>query len=98
MVLEVGYERRHSDPGEWKFGALGAIEISQTMEVMGELRRAQEKFLGGGETIMNVGVKARLSENAKLLAALGKGLGRGADSPSLLIFLGLQLVFGQEHR
>ena len=42
-------------------GLLGAVQASEALELMAEVRSFSEKFLNHGDVILNVGLRQRLS-------------------------------------
>ena len=70
--------------------------MSQALELMAEMRRFSEKFLGRGDVVGNLGLRLALSPKVKLLASVGTGLTNGPTAPTFIAYLGVQLVLGEK--
>jgi len=95
LVSEVGYQYSSQKPNDWVAGLLGAIEITKKLELMAEIRSVSERFLNGGDLIVNVGLRQELVEHLKLIAAAGTGLRNGTDTTRFVGYLGFQFFTGQ---
>ncbi len=95
LVGEVGYQYFRTQDNEWVVGILGAVQASENLELMAELRSVSERFLNRGDVVLNIGLRQRLSDRFKLLASVGTGLGNGPEATSFIAYLGVQLVLGQ---
>jgi hypothetical protein len=95
LVSEVGYQYSSEKPNDWVAGLLGAFEFTKKLELMAEIRSVSERFLNGGDLIVNVGLRQELVEHLKLIAAAGTGLRNGTDTTRFLGYLGFQFFTGQ---
>ena len=77
-------------------GVLGALEVSDTLELMAEVRSYSEKFLNGGDVILNAGMRLALSSKVKLLASAGTGLNNGPGTTTFIAYLGVQVLLGEK--
>jgi hypothetical protein len=98
LVGEVGYQYFRTQENEWVVGLLGSVQASEALELMAEVRSYSEKFLNGGDVILNIGLRQRLSKRFKLLASVGTGLNHGPDTTSFIAYLGIQLVLGEDQK
>ena len=73
---------------------MGGTQVSEALEFMGELRRTQKLWVGGGESIFNVGLRAKLAQRAAFHGAVGRGMDHGPDRLSLILYLGVQILLG----
>ena len=96
LVGEVGYQYLRAGPDEWVVGMLGAMQVSEALEVIAEVRSTAEKFLDGGDVVASVGLRQALNPKLKLTAAVGTGLRNGTDSTTFLAYLGIQIVLGKK--
>lgn len=96
LVGEVGYQYFHAKDNEWVVGLLGAMQVSEKLEVMAEVRSFSEKLLDGGDVVANVGFRQTLTPTLKLTASVGTGLNNRSDATTFLAYLGVQLVLGKE--
>ena len=96
LVGEVGYQYFHAKNNEWVVGLLGAMQASEKLEVMAEVRSFSEKLLDGGDVIANVGFRQTLNPKLKLVASVGTGLNNRADSTTLITYIGVQLLLGKK--
>ena len=95
LVGEVGYQYFHAQENEWVVGVLGALEASDTLELLAEVRSYSEKFLNGGDVILNVGLRRALGSD-KLLASAGTGLTNGPETTTFIAYLGVQVLLGEK--
>ena len=96
IVGEAGYQIFHSTENEWVIGVLGATQVSESLEVMAELRSFSEKFLNAGDVVANVGMRHKLNEKVKLVASVGTGLTNHPDSTTFLTYVGVQITLGEK--
>ena len=96
LIGELGYQYFRAGENEWVFGLLGALQVSETLELMAEVRSFSENLLDRGDVVMNLGLRRTLSPRAKLLASVGTGLTNGPESPTFIAYLGVQLVLGEK--
>ena len=95
LIGELGYQYFHAKDNERVFGLLGALKVSEALELMAEMRRFSEKFLGRGDVVGNLGLRLALSPKVKLLASVGTGL-NGPTTPTFMAYLGVQLALGEK--
>jgi hypothetical protein len=95
LVSEIGYQYSSEKPNDWVAGLLGAFEVTKKLELMAEIRSVSERFLNGGDLIVNVGLRQGLVEHLKLIAAAGTGLRNGTDTTRFVGYLGFQFFTGQ---
>lgn len=95
VVAEAGHEFLHDANDEWVYGLLGALQPSDNLELMAELHGTAESGSSNPDSLVNVGLRERLSDHLKLLASVGTGLASGPDSTRLVAYLGIQLLLGQ---
>jgi len=94
LVGEVGYQYFRAQENQWVVGVLGALEVSDTLELMAEIRSYSEKFLNGGDVILNTGLRLAMSSKVKLLASAGTGLTNTPGATTFIAYLGVQLLLG----
>jgi hypothetical protein len=96
IVTEVGYQYSSEQPNEWAAGLLAAIEVSEQLELMAELRSVSERLLNGGDFVLNIGLRQELGSHLKLLVSAGSGLRGGPDTTRFVGYLGMQLLLGNK--
>ena len=96
LVGELGYQYFRAKENEWVVGLLGALEVSDALELMAEVRSFGEKLLNGGDVVVNLGLRRALSSRVRLLASVGTGLNNGPETPTFIAYLGVQLVLGKK--
>jgi hypothetical protein len=96
LIGEIGYQYFRTQENEWVVGLLGALEVSDKLELLAEARSFSEKFLNRGDVVLNVGLRRALSSRVKLLASVGTGLTNAPDATSFIAYLGIQLIFGEK--
>ena len=96
LVGEVGYQYFHAKDDEWVVGVLGAMQASEMLEVVAEVRSYSHKFLNSGDVIGNVGLRQTVSPKLKLVASVGTGLNNRADATTFITFVGVQLLLGKK--
>jgi len=96
LIGEAGYQVLHGRDNEWVAGVLGAIEASEKVEVMAEVRSLSDRFLNGGDVIANVGLRRALSPKLKLVASVGTGLNNRTDATTFITYVGVQMVWGKK--
>lgn len=92
LVAEVGYQYRDDAKNEWVSGLLAGFDLSDATELLAELRSVGTGFLGGDDVILNVGLRQKLSQRIRFLAALGTGLTHGEDATTSMGYVGVQFV------
>ena len=96
LIGELGYQYFHAKDNERVIGLLGALKMSEALELMAEVRRFSDKFLGRGDVVGNLGLRQALSPKVRLLASVGTGLTNNPDTPTFIAYLGVQLVLGEK--
>ncbi len=96
LIGELGYQYFRTRENEWVAGLLGALQVSDALEVMAEVRSFSENLLNHGDVVVNLGLRRVLSPRVKLLASVGTGLTNNADTPTFIAYLGVQLVLGEK--
>jgi hypothetical protein len=94
LVGEIGYQFFRSQENEWVVGILGAVEPTDTLELMAEVRSYSETFVNRGDVILNFGLRRALGSKIKLLASAGTGLTNGEGTTTFIAYLGIQMLFG----
>ena len=94
LIGELGYQYFRARENEWVVGLLGAVEVSEALELLAEVRSFSEKLLNGGDVVVNLGLRRALSSRFKLLASMGSGLTNGPETPTFIAYLGVQMVLG----
>lgn len=98
VVAEVGYQFLHVGQGFWVSGVLAALPIVDGVEALAEIRHYGATPTTGGETLVDVGFRAKMSEHWTALGSIGKGIESGPGSPTWTLYLGLQATFGDTRR
>jgi hypothetical protein len=96
LIGEAGYQYFHAQENEWVVGLLGALEVSDSLELLAEVRSFSEKFLSRGDLVVNLGLRQMLSPRFKLLTSMGTGLTNGPETTTFIVYLGFQLVLGKK--
>ena len=96
LIGEIGYQYLRAQENEWVVGLLGALEVSDALELMAEVRSFSEKFLNRGDVVVNLGLRRALSSKVKLLASVGTGLTNGPETTTFIAYLGVQLLLGEK--
>lgn len=94
LVGEIGYQYFRAQENEWVVGLLGALEVSDALELLAEVRSFGEKLLNHSDVVVNLGLRRALNSKVRLLASAGTGLTNGPDTPTFIAYLGIQLVLG----
>lgn len=98
VVGEAGYQYFHARDNESVVGVLGAIEVSEKLELMAEVRSYSIKFLSGGDVIGNVGFRQEMGNKFMLIGSMGTGLNNRADSTTFISYIGVQWFLGQKNK
>lgn len=98
LVGEAGYQRFHTEDSEWVVGALAAVEVTDKLELMAEVRNFSTRLLNRGDTIVNVGLRQDLGNRLKLLASIGTGLTNTPGATSFIAYVGIQVILGDDKR
>jgi hypothetical protein len=96
LIGEIGYQYLRAQDNEWVVGLLGALEVSDALELMAEVHSVSEKFLNHGDVVLNLGLRRVLSSKVKLLASVGTGLTSGPETTTFIAYLGVQLLLGEK--
>jgi hypothetical protein len=96
LIGELGYQYFHARENEWVVGLLGALQVSEALELMAEMRSFSENLLNRGDVLVNLGLRRALSPRVKLLASVGTGLTNGPETPTFIAYLGVQVVVGEK--
>jgi len=96
LIGEAGYQYFHAGGNEWIFGLLAAMQASEKLELLAELRTFSEHFLNNADVIANVGFRHTLSDSLKLVGSVGTGLNNTTDSTTFIAYLGVQLILGKK--
>jgi hypothetical protein len=96
LIGEIGYQYLRAQENEWVVGLLGALEVSDALELMAEVRSGSEKFLNRGDVVVNLGLRRALTSRLKLLASVGTGLTSGPETTTFIAYLGVQLLLGEK--
>jgi hypothetical protein len=94
LIGELGYQFFRARENEWVVGLLGALEVSEALELLAEVRSFSEKLLNRGDVVANLGLRRALSSRVRLLASVGTGLTNGPEIPTFIAYLGVQLMLG----
>ena len=98
LVGEFGYQYFRSQEDQWVLGLLGAVDASDGLELMAEVRGFSEKPLSRGDWIVNFGLRRSLGSSFKLLASMGTGVSSGPQTTSFVAYLGVQIVLGEDKK
>lgn len=98
LVGEIGYQYFRTQQNEWIVGLLGAVAVSDTLELLAEVRSFSEKFLNRGDVIVNVGLRQALGSRSRLLASMGTGVTNVPQATSFIAYLGIQVLLGDEKK
>lgn len=92
--FEVGYNLVEGDEDEFIYGLAVSYDVSEDLELLGEIHGAADQEFEEDELVFNVGARARVHEDLTLLLAAGRSL-RESDGtePQFLLYLGLQFMF-----
>ncbi|MEO8631657.1 MAG: hypothetical protein ABI612_26720, partial [Betaproteobacteria bacterium] len=60
VVGEVGYQYFRTEDDGWVVGVLGAVQATDALELMAEVRSFSPKFLNRGDVVFNVGLRQTL--------------------------------------
>ena len=98
LVAEIGYQYFRTQENEWVAGLLGALGVSDDLELLAEVRSFSEKLLNRGDVVLNIGLRRTLSSHFKLLASVGAGLTNRPEATSFIAYLGIQMVLGEDKK
>jgi len=96
VVGEIGHEVLRGEENEWVLGILGALPVSERLELLSEIRVTGPKLFSEGDVVLNLGLRQELTPHFKLLASAGTGLNNGFNRTSFIAYLGIQIVLGEE--
>ena len=95
---EVGYQTLHAQQNERVVGAIGALDVSDALELMAEVRRSGANFLDRGDVVVNVGLRQALGSRVRFLASVGTGVSTGPETTSFIAYLGIQVALGKDKK
>ncbi len=90
---EVGFATQEGGDDAWVWGLAFGKVIAEGFEVLAELHGESEARFHDGEIVYNAGFRWDLAEHATLLFSIGRRLLQDPDAPSVIGYLGVQLVF-----
>jgi len=96
VVGEIGYQVLRGQDNEWMFGILGALPVSERLELMFEIHVTGPKLFSESDVVLNLGLRQELTPHFKLLASAGTGLNNGPNRTSFIAYLGIQVLLGAE--
>ena len=96
LIGEIGYQYFRAKENEWVVGLLGALQVSDALELLAEVRSFGADLVNRDDVVVNVGLRRALSPRVKLLASIGTGLTNNPDTPTFIAYLGVQLVLGEK--
>ncbi|MGE0705967.1 MAG: hypothetical protein AB7P22_18755 [Vicinamibacterales bacterium] len=96
VVGEFGHQSLHDAPDEWVYRLLGALQASDTLELLAELDGTTTSGRRDADVLINIGLRRRLGDQLKLLASAGSSLSNRPGSTHLIAYLGIQLLLGRE--
>jgi len=98
LVAEFGRVLLRDEPDRWLFGLLAASAVNEDTELLAELHGSFASGLSKADTVLNIGLRQRLTHKLRLLAAAGPGINHGSDSTRFVAYLGIQLLLGSGKR
>ena len=78
------------------FGIIGALPVSERLELLSEVHIAGPKLSSQSDVVLNLGLRQELTPHFKLLASVGTGLNNGPNRTSFVAYLGIQVLLGEE--
>lgn len=91
---EVGYNLVEADEDEWIYGVAVSYEVSEKLELLGEVHGEADEDFEEDQLVFNLGFRYGVTENLGLLFAAGRSLRQsGEDEPDLLVYAGVQFTF-----
>ena len=88
---EVGRSFARGGNGAWAYGLSGEFERPPRLELLAEIHTERADH-GAPETIVNAGLRYKLTEQTRLMFAAGRALsGNIKDHTDLLLLVGLQI-------
>lgn len=91
---EVGYNLVEADEDEWVYGVAVSYEVSERLELVGEVHGEADEDFEQDQLVFNLGFRHGLTDNIGLLFAAGRSLREsGEDEPDLLVYAGVQFTF-----
>jgi hypothetical protein len=93
LVGEVGYRFMHDQPDQWIYGVAVGYPYSETLELLCELHATADHAFHHADTVLNFGLRKKLSERFTLLASAGTGLRNSDERTEFVGYFGLQTHF-----
>ncbi|MBI3530851.1 MAG: transporter [Betaproteobacteria bacterium] len=93
LVGEVGHWFMRDQPNQWIYGVVVGYPYSEKLELLGELHATTDHSFHHGDTVLNFGLRKKLSERLTLLASAGAGLRNSDERTELVGYAGLQMHF-----
>jgi hypothetical protein len=90
---EVGYEFLQHADDQWIYGVAVGYPLSEKVELLGEIHGTVDEGFRRTEPLFNLGTRCELTEHMTFLFAAGRGFRDSRESPSLLVYAGLQWTF-----
>jgi hypothetical protein len=91
---ELGYLLVEEGEDAWVWGVALSHELTEGLELLGEIHGETGTSFGHGELVWNIGARVKLSGLNTLLASVGRGIrGESRSEPTLIGYLGLQFNF-----
>ena len=92
--FEAGYNLVEEDEDEIIYGLAVSYEVSEALELLGEIHGAADQEFEEDELVFNLGARARLDDDITLLLAAGRSLRESNDTePQFQVYVGLQFAF-----
>jgi hypothetical protein len=92
--VEFGYQIVEENEDAWTWGLALGREVSEVVELLGEVHGESGSHFDHGELVWNLGARVHLSEACSLLLSAGRGIrGESRSEPQFIAYLGLQLNF-----
>jgi hypothetical protein len=93
VAAELGYQFYEHDRDLWAGGAVVAYNLSERIQLVGEIRDNCDKSFVQNNVILDGGVRAGIVDHVTFLIAAGRGVRNGDDSPHLYFYTAIQLTF-----
>jgi hypothetical protein len=94
VTAEIGYTIVQYQKDEWVFGLMLGYNISNRLQILGEIYGTALSEFEENEQVSNFGAVWKFNDTYSLLASVGRGIhSSDDDEPEVLSFLGIQLNF-----